>query len=127
MASVRSLQDLSRLFIDESGPLEYSWFFLPEGCLVRDGRQFARKAGSRPVFLLRIAGPNSQVIPRSSSVPVGVFHQSHHRCIPSCRVNKDGYVKRDLLYPVLTSDLIADYYSCSEQAGSKLLNALGLQ
>ncbi len=127
MGSVRTLQDLSRLFIDEVGPIENSWFLLPESCLVRDGKQFAHKAGSRPVFLLRVAGPNSQVIPRSTSRPAGTFHGSHRRCIPSCKVSKDGFVKTDLRYSVLTSALISDYYSCSEPEDSDLLKALGLK
>ena len=105
--------------------MECSWLFLPEKLLVKDGRTFSRKEGSRPVLLIRVAGPNCQVVPRSASVREGILHPAHRECISTCKLNAEGFVKAQLRYPIRTCDIEASFFSCIEPEDSRLLREMG--
>jgi hypothetical protein len=122
MGQIKSFSDLASLFDEVPDHVPGKWFLLPEReILTQRNRQFANKAGERPVVLARVAGPNAIVYPRSSSIGSGFKHKAHSHSATGCVINRNGYVPFDCPCTVRVVALAGQSFSCFEPEDSPLM------
>ena len=102
-----------------------SWFVIDNQDLVFNSRKFSSKRGWHPVIMVGISGANAIVIPRSTTVKVGIPHGPHPmRHKSTCQIKLPAHVSRDCRMTLDISKLSSDRFSCYEPDESPLRTEL---
>jgi len=127
---MRLVQSMSAILaqLDEPTSIDSgTWYRIDEGIVFVDPIVSASESRLKiSVMVVGVSGPNVNVAVRSGTCMRSFRHEPHQLCEITCSLGKPGYVLLQHFFPLRTSDLTQEVFSCKEPRTSSLMAEVGI-